>query len=104
MPLTVVAITAPIEESTAATIASATSASIRVNPAVPSEQLLRNNVDASGQPVDANLISHPRTLQRDHAATRHSRRKEVDRSAGVSVRASRSKDRIQRNIIGNADH
>ena len=87
VPFTLVAITPPIDPSTAATIANATSASIRVNPLVPSEQLFRDNLDASGQPVDANLIAHARPRQRDGAAARHPRRKEIDRAAGVAVGA-----------------
>src|SRR4029079_939526 len=103
VPLTGAPMTAPIEDSTAAMIASATSASISVKPLVPSEQLLRDNVDASCQPGSANLNAHPRPRQCNHAAARHSRRKEVDRPAGTSVRAARRQYRIQRDVAGQAN-
>src|SRR3954468_7803030 len=102
VPFTLVAITVPIDPSTAAMIASATRASIRVKPAA-SEQLLRDNLDASGQPVDAYLVGNPGPRHRDGAAAGHSRWKEVDRSADAFVRAARSKIRVQRNIGGKPD-
>src|SRR4051812_18263418 len=103
VPLAVVAITAPIEPSTAAMIANATSASIRVNPASPSDRLLLDNLDASGQPVDANLIAEAGTRQRDGASARHPRGKEIDRAAGVSIGAARRQIGIEHDVGGKAD-
>jgi hypothetical protein len=78
VPCTEVPITAPIDDNTVAMIASATSASINVNPLVPSERFLRDNIDASGKPVDADLIPNARSRQSDRTTARHPGRKEID--------------------------
>src|SRR5262249_24208510 len=69
-PRTEVAITAPIAASDAATTASATSASMMVKPALlrRSERVAGDNFDSSGQPVDAYLVAHSESGQRNGAA------------------------------------
>src|SRR5579864_6373574 len=94
MLLTVLPTTAPMAPSTTASRAIATKTSIKVKPAVPrggrmSERAMRHHIDASGQPVDANLVADAETRQRDDAAARHSRRKEIDRHAGRAIVTTR---------------
>src|SRR3954463_9956159 len=94
--------TEPIVPSTTAMIASATSASIKVKPAA-SEQLLRDNLDASGQPVDAHLIAHARARQRDDPAARHPRRKEIDRPPRRAIGTARGQHRLHYHVARQAD-
>jgi hypothetical protein len=64
----------PTDANTAAMIASATSASISVKPALFSGGVEWDNLDASRKPVDAYLIAaDAQTAQRDDPPTRHSR-------------------------------
>src|SRR5436305_13402829 len=78
-PRVVTAISEPIAASEIATTDSATSTSIKVKPAVERlEPFGRNNLDPSGEPVDADFVADAEPRQRDRAAARHSRREEAD--------------------------
>src|SRR5947209_2928747 len=115
-PRVVTAISEPIAASETETTASATSTSIRVKP--PSLSLprlrgrvgwgrlnavVRNNLDPSGEPVDADLIADAKPRQRDRATARHAGCEEADRLAGRALIATRRQQRIERHIVRHAD-
>src|SRR5437762_11798155 len=84
-PRVVTAISEPIAASETETTASATSTSIRVKPALALHFLdvvVRDNLDPSGKPVDADLVADAEPRQRDRAAARHAGREEADRLPG----------------------
>src|SRR5882757_5141678 len=87
VPRTVVAINAPIDESEIATMASATSTSISVKPAVVGLTAVeRDNFDPSRQPIDPDLVTGTQPTQCNGAAAGHPRREKANRgSRRVSI-------------------
>src|SRR4051812_16760472 len=96
---------APMATSDTATIASATSVSIRVNPAIAlsGETSVRDNLDPSSQPVAANLEA--RTERRGHKApaTGHAGPEEADGLESRSVVAILWQQRLEAHVIREAD-
>src|SRR5256885_17033638 len=81
-PRVVTAISEPIAASETETTASATSTSIRVKPALALrllDAIVRNNLNPSGEPVDANFVADAEPRQRNCAAARHPGREEANR-------------------------
>src|SRR5262249_49627558 len=80
-PRAEVATSAPMAASEAAPPASATSASMIVNPALPGRRskIARDNFDSSGEPANPDLVTDAETAEHDGAAAGHSGRKEADR-------------------------
>src|SRR6185437_13193422 len=105
-PRTLVDITEPIATIETATIASAISTSMIVKPAWrPSVGgVARNNLDPSGQPVDANFITDILTRQRHDAAAGHAGAKEADRRQRLAVVAGARQDGLETDVVRNADH
>src|SRR5579872_747657 len=95
----------PIAAKPAPITASAASASISVKPAIPRRSgfARRHNFDASGQPVDANLISDPLPRDRYDASARLAARKEIDRRADEPVAAALRQQRLKAHVGGNFD-
>src|SRR5712692_9084685 len=102
----VVAINDPIAVSATATRASATSASISVKPATArlrSGAVGCDNLDTSGEPVDANLEAPSQSRHRYRSAARPSGRQEVDRRPGGTLIAARGQQRFDGNIVRQTD-
>src|SRR6185437_2099389 len=95
----------PIAASPALMTASAASASIRVKPAAPRSSgfASRHNFDASGQPVDSNLISDAVPCDGDNASARLAARKEIDCRADKPVATALRKQRLEGHVGGNLD-
>src|SRR3984885_11334998 len=105
-PRTLVAINEPIATMETATIASAISTSIIVKPASRRSVgagLVWNNLDPSGQPVDANLVAGVEAGQRDGAAAGCAVGKEADGRQRRLLPARLRQQRIEADVVGNAD-
>src|SRR3954451_2296917 len=100
-PRVVTAISEPIAASEIATTASATITSIRVKPRVPRLQPFRgNNLNSSGEPVDADLISDAEPCKRDRAPAGHAGCEELNRRTGGPLIAARREQCIEHDIVG----
>src|SRR5262249_36873596 len=97
------ATSAPIAVSDAAITASATSTSIKVKPALLFLRRARNNLDPSGEPIDAHLKDAPGPRQGDHSAARHPRGEEDDPAAGWTVAAARRHQGADRDVVRQAN-
>src|SRR5947209_11117068 len=115
-PRVVTAMSEPMAASDTETTASATSTSIRVKPPSLSlprlrgragwgrlDAVVRNNLDPSGEPVDADFVADAEARQRDRAAARHARGEEADRLPGRALIAARGEQRIECYIVGHAN-
>src|SRR5271166_714942 len=101
----VVAISDPIATSATATSASATTTSMSVKPSTArrrSKILGRNNLDTSGEPIDADLEAPAQPRQRDRAPAGSARRKKVDRRPHVAPIAPFGEERLNRNVVRQA--
>src|SRR3954447_21205257 len=105
LPRTDDPMSAPMATSDTATIASATSVSIRVNPAIAlsGETSVRDNLDPSSQPVDANLVARIEMRERNDTATGHARPEEADGLESGPVVAIPRQQRLEPHVIGEAD-
>src|SRR5256885_5378851 len=105
-PRVVTAISEPIAASETETTASATRTSIRVKPALAlrlSDAVVRNNLDPSGEPVDADLVADAEPRQCDRAPARHAGREEADPLAGRTLVAARGQHCVERHILRHPD-
>src|SRR5215813_159899 len=86
------------------TIVSAISASIKVNPAgLELAPRGRHNFNAPREPIDSHLITKRRALQRDDAATGHSRREETNARLAFVLSAASGKVGFYDDISGDLD-
>src|SRR6202011_1757545 len=97
----------PMAAKEAAATASATRASMRVNPARASSSspgrskgIAWNNFDAPCQPSDADFEGCPEPREENRAAAGHSRRKELDCHSGGAPVALARKDCVNPDILG----
>src|SRR6185369_3974643 len=67
------------------------------------DAVVRNNLDPSGEPVDADFVADAESRQRDCAAARHAGCKEADRLPGRPLIAALSQERVERDVVRNAD-
>src|SRR4029077_9714712 len=115
-PRVVTAMSEPMAASDTETTASATSTSIRVTPPSLSlprlrgrvgwgrlDAVVRNNLDPSGEPIDADLVTDAEPRQRDSAAARHAGREEADRLPGRALVAARGEQRVERHVVRHAE-
>src|ERR1700730_12218978 len=101
------AMSKPIAAKETAATASATRASMRVNPAPASRSspgrskgIAWNNFDPSRQPSDADFEGCTEPREQNRAAAGHSRRKELDCHSGGAPVALARKDCIKPDILG----
>src|SRR5580692_1819556 len=102
-PRVVVAITEPIATSEIATTASATSTSMRVNPAVGPSWLegAGDNFDPSRQPVHAHLVAGAEPGQHDGAAAGRAGGEKADGRARRALIAAQRQRRLEADVVGN---
>src|SRR5580692_5673051 len=109
-PRDAVALTDEIAASETATTAIATSTSMSVNPAVPagrrhaSQNLARDNFDASGQPIHADFITDTGPRQGDGAAAGHAGRKKADGAERRRLVAALRQQRVDGDVVRELHH
>src|SRR6185437_6200922 len=106
LPRTVAPTSAPIDVSITAITASATTTSIKVKPALAagaSERVEPDNLDASGEPIDADFVAGAEPAERDHAAAGHAGSKEHDGVARLALIAAGGERRVEAHVARQQD-
>src|SRR3569833_3575055 len=109
-PCALVDINCPMAMIDTATSASATSTSMMVKPASRRSIEARSvgkrctgvHLYPAGQPVDADLIGHIETAERDRTAARHAVRKEADDRQRCALAAALRQQRIEAHVVRNS--
>src|SRR6202000_1786563 len=98
--------THPIETITPVTIANAINTSIIVKPASDGsvgKWRARDNLDPSGQPVDANFVGTVEVGQCNRPAATHAVCKKTDRRKRSALPTGLRQQRIESHVVGHAD-